>query len=138
MGWKDKVKEFGGGDLGFLSEDGETVKFIVVGEPVLLQGKYKGKPSEKIGAPVVTEDGFQLFIIGKRLFRKIAKYEDMFDTQAFMAIRHGEQGDIQASYELKVLDDAELAARLLDIKVKEFQPSMVDDAVVAAIEVMNG
>ena len=111
---------------------------LSLNEQHILMGKYKGKPSEKIGAPVVTEDGFQLFIVGKRLFRKIAKYEDMFDTQAFMAIRHGEQGDIQASYELKVLDDAELAARLLDIKVKEFQPSMVDDAVVAAIEVMNG
>jgi len=137
MAWKEAVREFGGGDLAFLSEDGEVIKFVVVGSPVLLHGRFKGRPSEKVGAPVVTEDGFQLFIIGKRLFRKLAKYEDSFGSTAFMAIRHGEQGDIEASYELKIVDDAELTARLLDIAATEFKPEMIDEAVTAAQSVMS-
>lgn len=137
MGWKDKVKEFGGGDLAFLSIDGETIKFIVVGEPMLLQGKYKGRPSEKVGAPVITEDGFQLFIIGKRLFRKLAKFEQAFDTHAFIATRHGEQGDIEATYDVKLLDDTELLQDLLALKATDFQPEMITDAVAAAQSVMQ-
>ena len=137
MGWKDKMKEFGGGDLAFLSEDGEVLCFVVVGEPVLLTGKYKGKPSEKIGCPIVTLDGFCLFVAGKRLARKISKYEDKFDNNAFMAIRHGEQGHIDSTYELKVIEDADLAQRLFETKVRDFTPDMIETAVTSAEGVMG-
>ena len=137
MSWKDRMKEFGGGDLAFLSEDGEVITFIVVGDPVLLEGKFKGKPSEKIGCPVVMQDGFVLLVAGKRLARKISKYESMFDKCAFMAIRHGEQNDISTTYELKVLDNKELTAKLFAVKKAEFKPEMIDEAVVAALDVMK-
>ena len=114
MSWQEKMKEFGGGDLAFLSEDGEVICFVVVGEPVLLEGKFKGRPSEKIGCPVVTPDGFVLFIAGKRLARKISKYESRFGDTAFMAIRHGTQNDITSSYELKILDDLPMKERLFE------------------------
>jgi len=99
MSWSEKMKEFGGGDLAFLSEDGEVIVFVVCADPVLLEGKFKGKPSEKIGCPVITEDGFVLFVAGKRLARKLSKHEAEFDANAFMAIRHGEQKDITSSYD---------------------------------------
>lgn len=137
MSWKERMKEFGGGDLAFLSEDGEVIVFVVVGEPVLLEGKFKGRPSEKIGCPVVTEDGFVLFIAGKRLARKIAKYEEQFNVAAFMAIRHGEQNDITATYELKVLPDAELTSKLLGMRETEVNQSIIDEAVESALSVMK-
>ncbi|MCJ7828823.1 MAG: hypothetical protein MUP81_03665 [Dehalococcoidia bacterium] len=137
MSWKDKMQEFGGGDLAFLSEDGEVIKFIVVGEPALLTGRYKGKPSDKIGCPVVTEDGFQLLVTGKRLARKLSKYEGKFDDTAFMAIRHGVQGDIETSYELKILDDVELTLRLLEIKERDFKADMIEQAVEDAASIMG-
>lgn len=137
MSWKEKMQEFGGGDLAFLSEDGEVIKFIVVGEPALLKGRYKGKPSDKIGCPVVTEDGFQLLVTGKRLARKLGKYEDKFADTAFMAIRHGLQGDIETSYELKLLDDVELTRRLMDIKERDFNPDMIEQAVEDAASIMG-
>jgi len=137
MSWRDKVKEFGGGDLSFLSEDGEVINFIVVGEPVLLFGKFKGKPTEKIGCPIITEDGFVLFIAGKRLFRKIAKHEDDFGTCVLQAIRHGEQGDINATYDLKVLDNSELASLLFGLKETDFSPDMIDEAITSAEQVMT-
>ena len=136
MSWKEKIKEFGGGDLAFLSEDGEVIMFVVVGEPVLLEGKYKGKPSEKIGCPIVTEDGFVLFITGKRLARKISKYEPVFEDTAFMAIRHGEQNDITSTYKLKLITDDELTAKLFTIARNDFAPPMIDEAVLAAQSVM--
>lgn len=137
MSWKERMKEFGGGDIAFLSEDGEVLMFIVVGEPVLLQGRYKGKPSEKIGCPIVTEDGFTLFVAGKRLARKISKHEDEFASKAFIAIRHGEQNDITATYELKLLDDVAITNRLFDIRDNNFTSEMIDDAVKAALAVMK-
>ncbi|MBA7630548.1 hypothetical protein ES703_38071 [subsurface metagenome] len=137
MSWKEKVKEFGGGDLSFLSEDGEVICFVVCGEPILLEGKFKGKLSEKVGCPVVTEYGFSLLIVGKRLFRKIAKREDGFDKDGYMAIRHGEQGDITATYDLKVLDNSELVKRLFEVKKKQFKKEMIAEAVIAAQDVMN-
>ena len=137
MSWRDKMKEFGGGDLAFLSEDGEVIKFVVVGEPVLLEGKFKGRPSEKIGCPVVTEDGFVLFVAGKRLARKIAKHEDSFGVTALMAIRHGEQNDITATYELKTLDDTELTKKLLDQSAGKDYSEEISVAIAAAIDVMK-
>lgn len=137
MSWKERMKEFGGGDLAFLSEDGEVINFIVVGEPELLEGKFKGRPSEKIGCPIVTEDGFTLFVAGKRLARKISKHEGRFDSVVLQAIRHGEQNDITATYELKILDDTELATRLFEIKERDFQPEMIPEAVTAALDVMK-
>lgn len=138
MSWKEKMKEFGGGDLTFLSEDGEVLDFVVVGEPVLLEGKYKGKPSEKIGCPVVTMDGFVIFIAGKRLARKLSKHEDNFVTTAFRAIRHGQQGDIEASYELLVLSDIDLTTKLFEIKEREFKPDMIPEAIESAKQVVKG
>lgn len=137
MSWKDRMKEFGGGDLAFLSEDGEVINFIVVGEPVLLEGRFKGRPSEKIGCPVITEDGFVLFIAGKRLARKISKHESEFEHCVLQAIRHGEQNDVTAAYDLKVLDDAELLKRLYALRDTEFQPEMISEAVEAALAVMK-
>lgn len=137
MSWKERMKEFGGGDLAFLSEDGEVITFVVVGEPVLLEGKFKGRPSEKIGCPIVALDGFVLFVAGKRLARKISKYEDRFGDTAFMAIRHGAQNDIESRYELKVLANEELTQQLFDIRDKEFQPDMIPEAIKAAEEVMR-
>ena len=137
MSWMDKAKEWGGGDLAFLSEDGEVFDFIVLGEPVLLKGKYKNRPTEKIGCPVMTDDGFVLFIVGKRLFRKIVKHEAKFESDCFQAIRHGESGDIHASYGLRVLDNPELAKKLFTMKAEEFKPDMIIDAITAAEEVMS-
>jgi len=137
MSWKEKSKEFGGGDLAFLSEDGEVINFVVVGEPVLLEGKFKGRPTKKVGCPIVTEDGFVLLVAGKRLFRKIAKHEERFDSCVLQAIRHGEQGDINSTYDLKVLDDVDLATKLFALKAADFRPEMIDEAVKAAIDVMT-
>jgi len=137
MSWKEKMKEFGGGDLAFLSEDGEAITFVVVGEPVLLQGRYKGKPSEKIGCPIVTVDGFALLIAGKRLARKISKYEDQFASTAFIAIRHGESGDIDATYPLKIVDDTEITQQLLDLSAGKDFSEEITEAVTAAESVMK-
>ncbi len=137
MSWKEKMKEFGGGDLAFLSEDGEVIIFVVCGEPILLEGKFKGKPSEKIGCPVVTEDGFILFIAGKRLARKISKHEACFADTAFMAIRHGEQNDITSSYELKILDNPELTTKLLDMRDLEVTETVITEAIESALTVMR-
>ncbi len=137
MSWLEKMKEFGGGDLAFLSEDGEVICFVVVGEPVLLEGKFKGRPSEKIGCPVVTPDGFVLFIAGKRLARKISKYESRFGDTAFMAIRHGTQNDITSSYELKIVDDAGMQKRLFEqVSGRDFQEE-ISSAIEAAESVMR-
>ena len=138
MSWKERMREFGGGDLAFLSEDGEVINFVVVGEPVLLEGRFKGRPSEKIGCPVVTEDGFVLFVAGKRLARKITKHEGGFDSHAYTAIRHGAQNDIMSTYDLQVITDNELTNKLFQIKERDFTPDMIAEAVKAAEAVMMG
>lgn len=137
MSWKEKMKEFGGGDLSFLSEDGEAICFVIVGEPVLLKGKYKGKPSEKIGCPIVTEDGFSFFVAGKRLARKISKHEDHFCDTAFIAVRHGETGDITARYDLKVVDNPDLTTHLFTIVEGRDFLVEIREAILAAEEVMS-
>ena len=134
--WKEKMKDWGGGDLTFLSSDGEVIMFVVVDEPQLLHGKFKGNPQDRIGCPVVTDEGFVLFITGKRVARKLSKFEDRFDDSAFMIVRHGEAGDINASYEVTLLDNEEKTTQLFAIAKKEYKPAMLKQAIKDAKEVM--
>jgi len=137
MGWRDKMKEWGGGDITFLSSDGECIMFVVVDEPVLLTGKFKGKPQDRIGCPVVTDEGFVLFITGKRVARKLSKFEDIFKTAAFLVTRHGVQDDINAEYPIAVVDNPEKTKQLLDLAKKEYKPALLKDAIEAAKEVLS-
>lgn len=137
MSWVEKMKEWGGGDFTFLSTDGETLTFIVINEPVLLKSKYKGKEQERIGCPVITDEGYMLLVCGKRLARKISKHESIFGTSAFMAIRHGVEGDINSFYELKVLPEPETFAQLHKIYKTDFKPEMIPDSIKAVSEILD-
>lgn len=138
MAWKDKMKEWGGGDLTFLSSDGEVIIFVVVDGPVLLTGKYKGKEQQRIGCPVVTDEGFVLFVTGKRTARKLSKFEDQFAKSAFMIVRHGEAEDINSKYDVTVLDNAEKTKQLFTLAKKEYKPGLLEQAITDAKEVMSG
>jgi len=137
MSWKDKMKEFGGGNFTFLSEDGESLTFIVVGEPVLLSSTYKGKEQQRIGCPVITDEGYQLLIGGKRLARKISKHESLFGTSALMVIRHGVEGDTDTKYEVKVLPEPDTFARLAAIRDSDFRPEMIRESVAEAADTLG-
>lgn len=138
MSWKEKMDEWGGGEVAFLSEDGEAVIFIVVGEPVLLQGKFKGRMSERIGWPVITSEGYTLFICGKRLARRLSRYEDCALDTAFMVVRRGEHGNIETVYDLSKCTDSELTAKLFATKETEFDPAQIADSIEAAEKIVAG
>jgi len=135
--WKDKMQEFGGGNFTFLSVDGEVLIFVVVGLPQLLKSTYKGKESDRIGCPVVTDEGYLLFICGKRLARKISKLEKQFDTHAIMAVRHGAEGDVNAKYDVLIVPEKETFDRLQAIKKADFKPTKIAESVKDSAEVLN-
>lgn len=138
MGWKAKMKEIGGANLEFLSEDAEVIRFVVVGEPELLEGKYKGKATRKVACPVFTLDGYALFVIGMRLARRICKYERDFAKSAFMVIRHGGTDDKDTRYELQVLDDKEYTEKLFKAAKAGVSKDEISETLEAAKEVMQG
>ena len=136
--WGGRMKEWGGGDFTFLSSDGEAITFIVVGLPQQMESIYKGKKQERIGCPVITDTGYQLFVCGKRVARKLAKFESIFDKSAFMVIRHGAEGDVNAKYDVKPLPEKETYSSLMKIKEQDFTEEMIDESVKAAAVVMQG
>ena len=138
MAWKDKAKEWGGGDVAFLSEDAEVITFVVCGEPFLMKSVYKKQEGERIAAPLMTIEGFQLLVIGKRVFRRLAKYEARFKDTAFMIIRHGESGDPNTKYELTPVDDETLTKKLLKLRKDDFKPEQIPDALKAAEDILEG
>lgn len=132
MSWKERMEEWGGEAISFLSEDGEVITFVVAGLPRLIKGKFKGKDTERIGCPVVTAEGFTLLIVGKRLARRLSKYEDRFNDDAFWIVRRGAADDIGTKYELHVCDDKAMTKNLFDIMDSDFEESMIDDALTYA------
>ncbi len=136
--WGGRMKEWGGGDFTFLSSDGEAIIFIVVGLPQQMESIYKGKIQQRIGCPVVTDTGYQLFICGKRVARKLAKFEKQFESSAFMVVRHGAEGDVNAKYDVKPLPEKETYSALMKIKEQDFRREMIAESVTAASEVMQG
>ena len=69
--------------------------------------------------------------------RKISKHEADFDTTAFMAVRHGQQNDITATYDLQVLDNPELTVKLMEMRAAEVNQVIIDEAVQSALAVMR-
>lgn len=137
MSWKDSMQEWGGGAVTFLSSDGECIMFVVVDEPVLLESKYKNNPQERIGCPVVTDEGFVLYITGKRTARKLSKFEDRFKDAAFLIVRHGVEGDINSRYDVSILDDKGKTKQLFEIAKKEYKPALLKEALQDAEEIMK-
>lgn len=127
MTWKEKLKEIGGCEVAFLTEDGEVLQFVVCGGIELFEGKYKGAPTKRIGFPIVSREGMTILVIGMRPARRLAKYEEHFDKIAFEIIRHGEPGDQDAAYSVKPIDDPELTKELLTIKKRDFDPALVGE-----------
>ena len=138
MNWKEKMKAFGGADVSFLSEDGEMVTFVVIGDPELIEGKFQKQDTKRIGIPCVTIEGFTLLVIGMRVGRRLSKYEDHLAAWAFELIRHGEPGDTKAKYELARTQDAELEKRLLASVSKAGYLTEIIDAVESAQEIAGG
>ncbi len=136
MSWKERMKEFGGGNFCFLSVDGDTITFLVVGEPVLIKTMFKKQEQERIGCPVVTDEGYQLFICGKRVARRLSKHEAEFAGAAMMVVRHGEEGDINCRYDVKVVPEPETFTRLAAIRDTSFEESMIQESVDEATEVL--
>jgi hypothetical protein len=136
MSWKEKVKEMGPANLLFLSTDGASVNFIVVGEPMALKGKYKGKEQDRAGAPVVTDEGFMLFVFGKRTLRKLASIEDKFKDHVVNVTRHGVEGDTDATYEVTALQDAAKFKALKALQAKTFNEEALLEAIADAGDVM--
>ena len=137
MSWNEKMKQFGPANLLFLSSDGASANFIVVGEPELLKGKYRGKVQERIGCPVVTDDGFLLFICGKRTARKLASLESKFKDHVINVTRHGVEGDTDATYEVTAIADSDKVKALLKISTKTVSAEALKEAIADANEVMD-
>lgn len=137
MGFKDKLKEFGGGDFTFLSEDGEQLVCVIVDLPVLLKSKFQGKEQDRIGIPCMTEDGYALFITGKRVARKVSKFENRFADSALVITRHGESGDVNSRYTVSVLEDGVITKELLAMAKKEYKPQLTEEAVKEASKILG-
>lgn len=104
---------------------------------MLLKGKYKGKDQDRIGCPVVTEEGFFLFIGGKRIARKLASLEEKFGDHVITVTRHGAEGDTNAKYDVVATKDASLMKKLLAVKGHSFTQEALDEAILEAGEVMD-
>lgn len=110
---------------------------MVVGPPQHLEGKYKGKEQVRIGCPVVTDEGYALFVTGKRVFRKLAGVEGKFKDHVITIVRHGEEGDADSTYTVTAEKDAETVKRLLALAKKEFNATVLAESVEAATDVIN-
>jgi len=138
MVWKETMKEWGSGDISFLSEDGEVIEFMVVGDPHLIEGKFRGNETKRVGIPAMTLEGFTLLVIGMRVARRLAKYEGEFKKRVFSLLRRGEQGDTKTRYELTLLEDPSLDKLYLAAVQRGVDKTEIADAVKAAKEAANG
>ncbi len=137
MGFKENMKDWGGASLTFLSEDGERVVFMVVADPVLIEGKYGRTATKRIGIPCVTEEGFSLLTVGMRVGRRLAKHEGAFDDRVFELIRHGETGDTNTRYVLKVLEDPDVFATLSALAEQPIDPEELAESIEEATKLAN-
>lgn len=138
MSWKERMKEIGGCDVAFLTVDGEVLTFLVCSEPVLIEGKFKGKQTKRLAFVIVTLEGVTVFVVGMRVARKLSKYEDQFETHAFEVIRHGESNDQDTTYQVSRVDDVRIFEALQVIRDRDFDPGKIDELMVEVEDVIKG
>lgn len=138
MSWSEKVKEFGGCDVAFLTEDGEVITFVILGDPELFKGKYKGQETKRVAFPIATSDGVTILIVGMRTARRLAKYEKHHHDTAYEIIRHGVQGDQDATYDVTPISDAQITSELFEIKAREFKPELLPEMLANVQEMIKG
>lgn len=138
MSWKEIMKEIGGCDVAFLTVDGEVLTFLVCSDPVLIEGKFKGKQTKRLAFVIVTLEGVTVFVVGMRVARKLSKFEDYFGSHAFEVIRHGEQNDQDTTYNVTRIDNDETFKALQVIQVRDFDPDMIDELMAEVEDVIKG
>ena len=138
MSWKDVLRELGGGDVSFLTVEGEEMEFVVVDVCVPMTSKYKNVEQQRIGAPIVTLEGFSLLIMGMRLARRLGKYEKRFREVAFKVTRVGGAGDQSAKYPVQVITDENKVKALWTIAEAEYIPELLEQAIKDAEIIMKG
>lgn len=138
MSWTEKMQEWGGANVTYLTEDGECITFMAIDEPYLIRGKFEDQDTQRIGCPIITQEGFTLLVIGKRVARRLSKHESSFNTQAFTLIRHGEHGDLKCKYELVFEDDKKTIEELQAIKARGVSAEEIAEAVSEAEEIATG
>lgn len=87
--------------------------------------------------PIVTEEGFFLFVGGKRIARKLTSLEDKFRDHVFTVTRHGAEGDTNASYEVTTAKDKETYAKLKAVMGHTFSQEALEEAITEAGEIAN-
>lgn len=137
MSWKEQVKEWGPASLQFLSSDGASLSFIVVGDPILLEGTYMKKVQKRMGCPIVTEEGFFLFVGGLRIARKLATLEDKFLTHIITVIRHGGEGDVNTTYDVVASPDKDRVKALWALAKTVYNESQLGEAIAEAIDIVG-
>lgn len=138
MSWAEKMKQWGGADVTFLSEDGECITFMVVGEPFLIKGQYEGEDTQRIGCPIVTQEGFTLLVVSRRVARRLSKLEPYFKESAIELIRHGEHGDLKSKYEMGVVTNKGIVNELQAVKDIGVSAEDIAEAVAEAEEICAG
>ncbi len=137
MSWKEAMKEIGPANLLFLSTDGASCAFMVVGDPVGIETTYAKKQQTRVACPVVTVEGFNLFICGKRVARKLASLEDKFSNHVITVTRHGAEGDTDTAYEVTATPDSDRVKDLKKIAAKIDIPAALAEALEDAKDVTN-
>ena len=102
-----------------------------------MKGKYKGKEQDRIGCPIVTGEGFFLFIGGKRIARKLASLEEKFADHVITITRHGAEGDTNAKYDVVATKDPTGFKALKAIAGHTFSEDALNEAIAEAGEVMD-
>lgn len=138
MTWSEKVKEFGGCDVAFLTEDGEVITFVICGEPELFKGKYKGQETKRVAFPIATSEGVTILVIGMRTARRLAKHEKSHNDMAFEIIRHGGKGDQDATYDVARISDKVITKELFEIKAREFKPELLPEMLADVADMIKG
>ena len=137
MSWKEQVKEWGPASLQFLSSDGSSLSFIVVGDPILLEGTYMKKVQKRMGCPIVTEEGFFLFVGGLRIARKLATLEEKFLTHIITVTRHGGEGDVNTTYDVAASPDKDRVKALWTLAKTVFTKEALDEAIAEAVDIVG-
>lgn len=138
MSWAEKMKQWGGAEVTYLTVDGECITFMVVDEPYEIKGQYEGADTIRIGCPVVTREGFTLLVVSKRVARRLSKFEPYFKKRAFDLIRHGEHGELKSKYELVYNEEKGIVQELQAIIKQGISAEDIADAVAAAEEIAAG
>tara|TARA_Y100000310_G_scaffold344822_1_gene459775 strand:- start:3857 stop:4285 length:429 start_codon:yes stop_codon:yes gene_type:complete len=113
MSWENVTNGMKAANWVTLKKDKETVKVIIVGEPILRSNMFKGKKTKQAVFPVIHDGTLKVMAFGKIVTERIRDDWDNIHNHEVTIERMGKANDDNTTYHIAISPDPKKLSEII-------------------------